>query len=98
MDAASSSFLPDKRNPLRCKGFRWWARVDSNHRPHPYQGCALTGLSYGPRRDGECINGGNALDAGVHPESLLHTRPAQEDPTVSVKVDEDPDREEATSM
>jgi len=34
----------------------------------------------------------------VHPESFLHTRPAQEDPTVSVKVDEDPDREEATSM
>jgi hypothetical protein len=21
---------------------RWWAWVDSNHRPHPYQGCALT--------------------------------------------------------
>ncbi len=20
----------------------WWAIVDSNHRPHPYQGCALT--------------------------------------------------------
>jgi len=20
----------------------WWALVDSNHRPHPYQGCALT--------------------------------------------------------
>ncbi len=20
----------------------WWARVDSNYRPHPYQGCALT--------------------------------------------------------
>ena len=23
-----------------CKN--WWAWVDSNHRPHPYQGCALT--------------------------------------------------------
>ena len=21
---------------------RWWVWVDSNHRPHPYQGCALT--------------------------------------------------------
>ena len=21
---------------------KWWALVDSNHRPHPYQGCALT--------------------------------------------------------
>ena len=20
----------------------WWVWVDSNHRPHPYQGCALT--------------------------------------------------------
>jgi len=20
----------------------WWALVDSNHGPHPYQGCALT--------------------------------------------------------
>jgi hypothetical protein len=19
----------------------WWAQVESNHRPHPYQGCAL---------------------------------------------------------
>src|SRR5207244_1149752 len=25
-----------------------WARVDSNHRPHPYQGCALARLSYEP--------------------------------------------------
>ena len=22
--------------------YRWWVWVDSNHRPHPYQGCALT--------------------------------------------------------
>ena len=21
---------------------KWWVWVDSNHRPHPYQGCALT--------------------------------------------------------
>jgi hypothetical protein len=21
--------------------FKWWAWVDSNYRPHPYQGCAL---------------------------------------------------------
>ena len=25
-----------------------WAQEDLNFRPHPYQGCALTGLSYGP--------------------------------------------------
>ena len=23
-------------------GFRWWAWTESNGRPHPYQGCALT--------------------------------------------------------
>ena len=27
----------------------WWAWVDSNYRPHPYQGCALTRLSYKPK-------------------------------------------------
>ena len=26
----------------------WWARVDLNYRPHAYQACALTGLSYRP--------------------------------------------------
>ena len=26
----------------------WWARVDLNYRPHAYQACALTRLSYGP--------------------------------------------------
>ena len=25
-----------------------WARMDSNHGPQPYQGCALTKLSYAP--------------------------------------------------
>ena len=27
----------------------WWVWVDLNHRPHPYQGCALTKLSYRPK-------------------------------------------------
>ena len=27
----------------------WWARVDLNYRPHAYQACALTRLSYGPK-------------------------------------------------
>jgi hypothetical protein len=35
-----------QRSRLRVVG--WWAHVDLNHGPHPYQGCALTGLSYGP--------------------------------------------------
>jgi hypothetical protein len=33
----------------------WWVWVDSNHRPHPYQGCALTKLSYRPIKMGMCI-------------------------------------------
>ena len=26
----------------------WWAEEDSNFRPHPYQGCALTNWATGP--------------------------------------------------
>ena len=26
----------------------WWAQVDSNHRPHAYQACALTSWAIGP--------------------------------------------------
>jgi hypothetical protein len=32
--------------PLNYIGKKWCAGVDLNHRPHPYQGCALTKLSY----------------------------------------------------
>ena len=28
----------------------WWAQVDSNHRPHAYQACALTTWAMSPRR------------------------------------------------
>ena len=28
--------------PIRGSTRRWWARVDSNYRPHAYQACALT--------------------------------------------------------
>ena len=27
---------------VSCEGYKWWVWVDLNHRPHPYQGCALT--------------------------------------------------------
>ena len=27
---------------------RWWAKVDSNHRPHDYQSCALASWAIGP--------------------------------------------------
>jgi hypothetical protein len=35
----------------RCRGRAWWAWVDLNYRPHAYQACALTGLSYRPTED-----------------------------------------------
>ena len=28
----------------------WWAQMDSNHRPHAYQACALTSWAMSPRR------------------------------------------------
>jgi hypothetical protein len=28
--------------PVKDSDKGWWAWVDSNYRPHPYQGCALT--------------------------------------------------------
>ena len=35
------SYGPLKPYPIGLAN-KWWARVDSNRRPHPYQGCALT--------------------------------------------------------
>jgi hypothetical protein len=29
------------KEPLEDDGENWWAWVDLNYRPHPYQGCAL---------------------------------------------------------
>ena len=40
----------DEENPLVRQGIYLWAHLDLNQGPHPYQGCALTGLSYGPSR------------------------------------------------
>ena len=28
--------------------FKWWAKMDSNHRPHDYQSCALASWAIGP--------------------------------------------------
>ena len=36
------SYTPNKLHDL------WWAWMESNHRPHAYQACALTDLSYRP--------------------------------------------------
>ena len=35
------AFLNESLSNKDKEGF-WWVRVDLNHRPHPYQGCALT--------------------------------------------------------
>ena len=34
--------------PCKQQGISAWAHLDLNQGPHPYQGCALTRLSYGP--------------------------------------------------
>ena len=37
------SYVPDPRQSRQASGIpNWWAWDDSNVRPHPYQGCALT--------------------------------------------------------
>ena len=49
-------FLLFHSNPLRwalngALGFiklKWWAKMDSNHRPHDYQSCALASWAIGP--------------------------------------------------
>ena len=33
---------------LTIRSYKWWAWVDLNYRPHAYQACALTRLSYRP--------------------------------------------------
>ena len=38
----------DKGSSYPLNVIQWWVWVNSNHRPHPYQGCALTKLSYRP--------------------------------------------------
>lgn len=37
-------FLPFLPNPLQ----GWWAQMDSDHRPHAYQACALTSWAMSP--------------------------------------------------
>ena len=34
--------VSDHKLMNRSRDKNWWVWVDSNHRPHPYQGCALT--------------------------------------------------------
>ena len=55
--ACKAGALPTELRPLLMTGCRdvsgvaiekWWAWVDLNYRPHAYQACALTKLSYRP--------------------------------------------------
>ena len=45
--ACKAGALPAELTPHR--GFlKWWAKMDSNHRPHDYQSCALASWAIGP--------------------------------------------------
>ena len=35
---------------------KWWAKMDSNHRPHDYQSCALASWAIGPYRRNQIHN------------------------------------------
>ena len=49
--ACKADALPAELHPHIPSRFPdWWALVDSNHRPHAYQACALTGWAKGPCR------------------------------------------------
>ena len=41
-------YLDTRRSNQRRETQDWWVWVDSNHRPHPYQGCALTNWATDP--------------------------------------------------
>ena len=41
------SYTPEKTRTELSQS-RWWAWMELNHRPHAYQACALTKLSYRP--------------------------------------------------
>ena len=45
--ACKAGALPAELRP-QLFNYIWWAWMDSNHRPHPYQGCALTSWATGP--------------------------------------------------
>ena len=53
-----TSCLQGRRSPSWAKPpdlhlqffWKWWAKMDSNHRPHDYQSCALASWAIGPYR------------------------------------------------
>ena len=58
-----TSCLQGRRSPSWAKPpyfkLKWWAKMDSNHRPHDYQSCALASWAIGPfrslRSSAECL-------------------------------------------
>ena len=44
--ACKAGALPAELNPHIF--LKWWAKMDSNHRPHDYQSCALASWAIGP--------------------------------------------------
>ena len=70
--------MPERRQ--RSYKSIWWAQVDSNHRPHAYQACALTTWAMSPfwwrwtgsnRWPPACKAG--ALPAELHPHMCWHS-------------------------
>ena len=45
--ACKAGALPAELNP-HIFYLKWWAKMDSNHRPHDYQSCALASWAIGP--------------------------------------------------
>ena len=47
--ACKAGALPAELNPqISSLVLKWWAKMDSNHRPHDYQSCALASWAIGP--------------------------------------------------
>ena len=46
--ACKAGALPAELTPHFVRGLKWWAKMDSNHRPHDYQSCALASWAIGP--------------------------------------------------
>ena len=53
------SYTPEKR---------WWAQVDSNHRPHDYQSCALASWAMGPWRVPSKLNNVKGISCTQKPD------------------------------
>ena len=46
--ACKAGALPAELTPHWDSCMKWWAKMDSNHRPHDYQSCALASWAIGP--------------------------------------------------